>query len=166
MLLYLTGTPSGAISAGGPSRGMRRITSGFSIGRLAQLVRAPASHAGGPGFESLTAHHSSQGPSTSLRISPASSDARNTAQVRVPDRPPGTCGAANCALDAAGSTSEPWPSESTSFPPEDFARALRRPRYGSSSCAGFVSGHDFSRAEKRNKMRGFSPCPADPATRK
>ena len=28
------------------------------IGRVAQLVRAPASHAGGPGFESLRAHHS------------------------------------------------------------------------------------------------------------
>src|SRR5580658_6595720 len=27
-------------------------------GRVAQLVRAPASHAGGPGFESLRAHHS------------------------------------------------------------------------------------------------------------
>jgi hypothetical protein len=27
------------------------------IGRVAQLVRAPASHAGGPGFESLRAHH-------------------------------------------------------------------------------------------------------------
>src|ERR1700743_2765486 len=26
-------------------------------GRVAQLVRAPASHAGGPGFESLRAHH-------------------------------------------------------------------------------------------------------------
>jgi hypothetical protein len=30
---------------------------GSPNGRLAQLVRAPASHAGGPGFESLTAHH-------------------------------------------------------------------------------------------------------------
>ncbi len=28
-------------------------------GRVAQLVRAPASHAGGPGFESLRAHHTS-----------------------------------------------------------------------------------------------------------
>jgi hypothetical protein len=31
------------------------------IGRVAQLVRAPASHAGGLGFESLRAHHPFQG---------------------------------------------------------------------------------------------------------
>jgi hypothetical protein len=30
------------------------------FGRVAQLVRAPASHAGGPGFESLRAHHPNQ----------------------------------------------------------------------------------------------------------
>jgi hypothetical protein len=35
-------------------------------GRLAQLVRAPALHAGGQGFESLTAHHFSK-----LKLSPS-----------------------------------------------------------------------------------------------
>ena len=33
------------------------LNSARIIGRVAQLVRAPASHAGGPGFESLRAHH-------------------------------------------------------------------------------------------------------------
>ena len=61
MLLYLTGTPSGAFLAGGPYKGMLRTISGVFIGRLAQLVRAPASHAGGPGFESLRAHHKTTG---------------------------------------------------------------------------------------------------------
>ena len=38
-----------------------------AIGRVAQLVRAPASHAGGPGFESLRAHHlSARQPATVL----------------------------------------------------------------------------------------------------
>src|SRR5689334_641551 len=43
------------------TRGRREIAcyDGFSsdFGRLAQLVRAPASHAGGRRFESYTAHH-------------------------------------------------------------------------------------------------------------
>src|SRR6185437_4782308 len=112
MLLYLTGTPSGAFLAGSPSKGMQQTISGVFVGRLAQLVRAPASHAGGPGFESLTAHHSSTGPSASLRISPAGSDARKTAQVRVPDRPPGTWSAANCAFGADSSNTALMPHQS------------------------------------------------------
>src|ERR1035441_9933499 len=38
------------------------VASGSSSGRVAQLVRAPRLHRGGPGFESLRAHHFSPAP--------------------------------------------------------------------------------------------------------
>ena len=111
-------------------------------GRLAQLVRAPALQAGCRGFESLAAHHrlmvlpfsqdfacglgrpqsgSSSSPSLptialwsflSVRISPAGSDARKAAQVRVPRCP-------NRLMVLPFS--------------QDFACGLGRPQSGSSS---------------------------------
>src|SRR5215472_5186472 len=39
----------------------------YWLGRVAQLVRAPASHAGGHRFESCRAHHSNQSFTTNFR---------------------------------------------------------------------------------------------------
>src|SRR5579859_3380653 len=57
------------VSRGGPmvaSQGVIFACKPLISGRLAQLVRAPALQAGGPRFESATAHHL-ESSSTSLR---------------------------------------------------------------------------------------------------
>ena len=51
-VLYRSGTPHSIVT---DSRSTRPTTD--SLGRLAQLVRAPVSHTGGPQFKSAIAHH-------------------------------------------------------------------------------------------------------------
>src|ERR1019366_675483 len=68
--------------ATGEKAGCIRIGVCLPFGRVAQLVRAPASHAGGPGFESLRAHHSNL---TRTALLPARAPVLRPA---TPDSPP------------------------------------------------------------------------------
>jgi hypothetical protein len=58
----------------------------FRSGRVAQLVRAPASHAGGRRFESCRAHHLNLIESATCNIDSETFPALNSKNVSKPDR--------------------------------------------------------------------------------
>ncbi len=122
---------------------------------VAQSGSASALGAEGRGFESLRPDHSfiqvrtAKGPSTSLRISPAGSDARKTAQVQIPPPRPFEVLRLRSGFRLRARTPakrlkfeslrpdhslHPGPSSQRSFDfAQDFACGLERPQNGSSS---------------------------------